>query len=434
VKPSLKLPPGTSVVAAGLVISGLTAYGYLLVTARAVGPRAYAGLSAQWAFLLLVGPGVFATLEQEIGRAVAARRAVGKGSRPVVARSAIVGMAMLAVLVVAVLAGAHFITLRLFDGNQLLLVGTLIGLAGYYVQFIVRGVLAGSGLFQQYSAIVAVEGILRFLPCLVLAILAVRGAGAYGLVFGFAPLTALIVLAWRDRPRLEPGPPAAWSELSTAIGYLLVGSLLAQALINTAPIAVKLLATKSQEAEAGTFLAGMVIARVPLFLFGAIQASLLPNLSRQIASGHWEEFRRGLRHLVGLVAAVGVVCAVGAAVLGPTFFPILFGKRFSLGHLDFAYLGGASAAYMVAMLLAQALIALRRYRTMALSWALGMAGLLAMLAVHGELLIRVERSFLAGTLLAMAGMAAGTVAAVRAGPPTGLSRPEQTELTLPQEP
>ena len=54
--------------------------------------------------------------------------------------------------------------------------------------------LAGAGRFRVYSAIVALEGLLRFLPSVVLAIVGVTGVGAYGLIFGLAPLTAIVVI------------------------------------------------------------------------------------------------------------------------------------------------------------------------------------------------------------------------------------------------
>jgi len=428
------LPPGTFVVALGQIVSGLAAYGYLLESARAVGPRAYAGLSAQWALLLLIGPGLFATLEQEVGRAVSARRSVGLGGRPVVTRAAALGGVLLVVMLVVCSAASRPISDRLFDGDTLLLVGTLVGLIGYYAQFLVRGVLAGLGDFRRYAVIIAAEGLLRLLPCVVMATLAVSGAGPYGIVFGVAPATAIAFVAGRRRPVAGPGPPATWSELSSALGYLLAASVLAQGLINTAPLAVKLLANKAQEAAAGRFLAGLIVARVPVFLFGALQAALLPSLSRQAATGRWEEFRHGLVRLILFVTGFGSVSTLGAFALGPVLFPLLFGSRFRLGHLDFAFLGGASAAYMIATVLAQALIALRFYRRMLLGWIAGFGSLVGVLFIHGPLLPRVEHGLFAGTAVAAVGMALFTVAALKAGTFSVLSVEEQRGLALPQEP
>jgi O-antigen/teichoic acid export membrane protein len=426
------VPRGTWDVAIGLVVSGLAAYGYLVVSAHLVGPSAYAALSAQWALVLLVGPGIFVTLEQEVGRALSARRAIGLGGRPVVVRSAVAGSAGL--LVCAALGAIFSTTLtdRLFDGYSLLLVGSLIGLLGYYVQYSVRGVLAGAGQFRVYSGIVAVEGLLRLLPCVILALLGVRAVGAYGLVFGLAPLTAIVVVILGPRPLTVAGPRASWSELSSALGYLVIASLLSQGLINAPPLAMKLLATPSQEALAGRFLAGLIVARVPLFLFGALQASLLPSLSKQAAGQHWEQFRKGLSRLMVLVVLLGLVSTLAAFSLGPALFPLLFGREFVLGHADFALLAGASAAFMTALALAQALIAMRRYRSTIVAWSFGLTTLLCLLAVQGSLVVRIERSFLLGTLVAAGAMAALTLAALR-NPASVLSAEEDQGVAFPEQ-
>ena len=61
-------------------------------------------------------------------------------------------------------------------------------------------------------------------------------------------------------------------------------------LINGGVIAVELLATPAQEAAAGIFLSGLLIARVPLFLFQAVLAGLLPKLSHLAGLDLFDEF------------------------------------------------------------------------------------------------------------------------------------------------
>ena len=430
---STTVPTGTLPVAVGLMISGLAAYGYLAVSAHLVGPRSYAALSAQWALVLLVGPGIFNALEQEVGRALAARRAVGLGGRPVVVRSAIAGFVGLLICLALCVGIGRTLTHRLFDDDSLLFIGSLIGLCGYYVQYEVRGILAGAGRFRLYSGVVAVEGMLRFLPCLLLAFLGERGVGAYGLVFGLAPLTAVIVVACSPRPLAAGGPRSSWSELSSALGYLVVGSLLSQGLINRTPLAVKLLAAKSQEAVAGRVLAGLIVARVPLFLFGALQASLLPSLSRQAAAQDWHHFRRGLLRLLAAVMLLGLASTLGAFSLGPVLLPVLFGPRLCSGAPRFRYLGRSKCD----------IYGRSRPRTSAhrgpsisqhlIAWSSGLSTLLVLLTVQGALVVRVERSFLLGALVAAVTMTILTVAALR-NPSSVLTAEEVRGLAPPERP
>src|SRR5437764_15396234 len=87
---------------------------------------------------------------------------------------------------------------------------------------------------------------------------------------------------WRDH--VQPGPPSSIVALRTAIGWLLVASVLAMTLLNAGPLAVEVLASPSDEHRTGVFLVGLVVARVPLFFFGALQAVLVPDLAELAAT------------------------------------------------------------------------------------------------------------------------------------------------------
>src|SRR5436853_7044981 len=85
------LPEGTLAVGAGLIVSGVTSYGFLAISARALGPERYAPLGVLWALTYVVCPGVFLPLEQEVGRAPSNRRARGLGGGPLIPRTALAG-------------------------------------------------------------------------------------------------------------------------------------------------------------------------------------------------------------------------------------------------------------------------------------------------------------------------------------------------------
>ncbi len=94
-----------------------------------------------------------------------------------------------------------------------------------------------------------------------------------------------------------PGPQAPYSELSGALAWLLLGSVLAQLLSYASVFGVNLLATKDQSDLASHFITGLFIARIPLLLFQAVQAALLPKLAAQASAGEYDEFRSGMREL-----------------------------------------------------------------------------------------------------------------------------------------
>jgi O-antigen/teichoic acid export membrane protein len=396
------LPDGAFAVGAGLLVSGAGAYGFLVVSARALGPERYAALSVLWVLTYTVGPGLFLPLEQEVGRELSVRRARGEGGGRVLRRAALLGAIFVGVLLVLSALGAGPAIRLLFGGDALLLVGYALTIVGYWAAHLSRGAFAGTGRFGRYGAQLAVESTLRLAGCVALALAGVAIAGLYGLVIGFSLIASVLLTAGLGR-RLapEPGGPAGWQDLSGALGFLLVGSVLSQALVNAGPVAVQLLAGPGEEAVAGRFLSALVIARVPLFLFAAVQAALLPALARLAGSGQAADFRRALGRLLVVVTAIGVLASVVALLIGPWIVAVLFGEEYRLGHLDLLLLAAASGVYMVAVVLAHGLIALQGYRQAALGWLAGLALFVVVTALGTELLLRVELGFLAGTAGAM---------------------------------
>jgi len=418
-------------VAGGLVVLGLTAYGFLVIAARALGPEAYAPLSALWAIVFLVGPGCFVPVEQELARSLAARRAAGLGGGPVIRQAATLGgMALVVVAAGSTVVGLVLVD-ELFDGQVLLVVGLLVALAGYYAEHLVRGTLAGSGRFKPYGVVLAAEGTLRLVGCIALAGLGVATAGPYGIVLGGAPLLAAAVSLRGQHGLAPPGPPADRRELTVALGWLLAGSVLAQVMANAGPVAVKLLASDSERAVAGRFLAALIVARVPMFLFQAVLAPALPRLARMATAGDRTGFDAGLRRLLALVAALGAAGTLGALVAGPAVVRTLFGSDFELPAHDLATLAVGCAAYLMALTLGQALIAVSGHGRVALAWLAGVATFGTVTALGSDLLTRVELGMLAGSVVAAVTMAALLVPllAHRVGP-----LPDSADLLTPPPP
>jgi O-antigen/teichoic acid export membrane protein len=400
------LPPGTGAVGLALGIAGLTAYAFLVVTARALGPDEYAPLSVLWVLALVAGPGFFLPVEQEIARALAARRARDEGGGPVVRRAAVLALSLLGgLLVVGGLAGP-LLADELFSDESVLVVAWLLTLVAACAAHLARGVLSGLGHFRGYARIIGGESAVRLAIALVLTTVGVETVGPYGLSVAAGPLVAVAWTLSRERDLLQPGPPAPWSEVTVALAWLLLGSALSMLLMNAGPILVELLATSADDEDAaGRFLAGLIVARVPLFLFQAVQAALLPRLSELAGAGRTDELRRHLGHLLALVAGIGVAGTLFALAAGPQVVRLLFGGDFDLGHRTMGLLGLGSSSFMVALLLAQATIAVGGHRRMALAWLAGVLALVAVAANGNDLFLRVELAAVAGGLTALVAQA-----------------------------
>jgi O-antigen/teichoic acid export membrane protein len=201
-----------------------------------------------------------------------------------------------------------------------------------------------------------------------------------------APLVPVTYIAMRGQLHTEPGPEAAWPEVSQNLGWLLVGTVFAAALLNAGPVTATLLADDGQSDVVTKFGYGVLLARIPLFLFQAVQAALLPRLSRLAAKGEFDEFRDGLRKLLYLVAAVGVIGTAGAFIIGPFVLEKVYATELSGRTL--AMLALSSAIYMAGLATAQAVIALQGHKWVALGWAVGVAVFVLGTWLSSDLLFR----------------------------------------------
>jgi len=367
------LPEGTIPVGIALLVAGVATYAFFKVGTVAVGgAEEFAPIAAMWFAVFALAPGFFLPLEQELGRALSARRAIGDGGRPVVRRVVGLGGILMAVVALAILAASPLIATSLFDGDWLMLVALVAAFAAYAPAHMARGICSGSGRFTEYAVVLGSDGIVRILLCVLLAFVGVTAAGAYGLAIAVSPLFAVAYVYRRGALRSEPGPPAEWNEVTPNLGWLLLGSVCAAGLLNAGPITARLLADDGQDALVTQFSYGVLLARIPLFLFQAVQAALLPRLSRQAARGEFAEFRSGLRQLMYIVVAVGMVGTAGAFVLGPWALRIVYDA--DLSGRTLAMLSLSSAVYMLALATAQAVIALKGHALVALGWLVGVIG------------------------------------------------------------
>jgi O-antigen/teichoic acid export membrane protein len=417
----LPFPEGTYSVAAGIGIAGITAYAFLSLAYRQLvtdhSKAGYTALFGLWVILYTICPGFFQPLEQEVGRAIASRRAQGIGAAPLVKRAATLGGFLALGAIIASFAALSPLSTKVFHHHAVLFVSLIIGIVAYYVTYVARGTLAGNGRFGPYGTMVGAEGAVRLLATAALFLIGVRTAGIYGLAIVLPPIAALLISMRGQKHLLEPGPEAPYSELSTALGWLLLGSVLCQAISYAAYIAAVVLAKPSQTDLVGDLATGILIARIPLLGFQAVQAALLPKLARLAGAREEIEFRKALRQIVMIVLAVGLVGVVGGFAIGQTAGRILFGTKFTLSNVDVGLLALGSGAFMLALTLAQALIALRSYAASALSWVAGVAGCVVGVVIASDLYLRAELSYAIGSTFAAVAMLGCLVVRLRSGSP-----------------
>ena len=365
------LPEGAVTIAVGLVIAGVATYAFFRVGASALGgDEEFAPIAAMWFAMFALAPGFFLPIEQELGRALAHRRALGEGGRPVVTKIAALTLVVSIVVIIGLAISSPWLTGSYFSGDWLMFAALTIGFLSYAPVHLSRGICSGQGRFTPFAVVVASDGLMKIVGTVALTAIGITAVGAYAFAIAVAPLFAVVAIGLRGSLRTEPGPPAQWREITQNFGWLLLGTACAAALLNAGPIAANILASENEADAVTRFSYGVLLARVPLFMFQAIQASLLPRLARLAAQRSFDEFRSGLRLLVIVVAGIGVAGTIFGALLGPWTLRLVYDA--DLGGRTLAMLALSSALYMMALAVSQAVLALEDHAYVALGWVISL--------------------------------------------------------------
>ena len=386
-------------VGGGLFLLGISAYVVLGAAGHALAPRDYAAVASLYLLVAITSPGVFTALEQEVNREVSSRRAAGLDTGAVGRSGLLVGAGYAGLVAVVLLAAAPWLVPRVLGGYWSLLAAAIVAAVGAAAVYLLRGLFAGERRFGWYAASLGLEGAARLVPCVVLALAGSTDPLAYGWAFALGTgIAALACLPGRTSSRrrrsVEPSPvPAATMPgvvtdgpartpppiagapvqvrvMARATGLLVVASGLTYVVANTAPLVLTARLPAAPEVAA-SFVSLFVLARIPVFLFGPLQAFLLPTLTAGAERADLPHLRSRLRVALLAVAAVGVPGALLTAALGPWAARTFFGAPLDLPHTAAGLLGVGTVAMLAAQVLQPALVALRVHRMATTAWVVG---------------------------------------------------------------
>ncbi len=412
-------------VGGGLFLLGISAYVVLGAAGHALAPRDYAAVASLYLLVAITSPGVFTALEQEVNREVSSRRAAGLDTDAVGRSGLIVGAGYAGLVAVVLLAAAAWLVPRVLGGYGSLLVAAIVAAIGAAAVYLLRGLFAGERRFGWYAASLGLEGAARLVPCVVLALAGSTDPLAYGWAFALGTgIAALACLPGRtswhrrwsvpaahgaatnqdsvatvhatavpdpatdrapvpaatmpgvvtDGPARTPPPlagaPVQVRVMARATGLLVVASGLTYVVANTAPLVLTARLPAAPEVAA-SFVSLFVLARIPVFLFGPLQAFLLPTLTAGTERADLPHVRSRLQVALLAVAAVGVPGALLTAALGPWAARTFFGAPLDLPHTAAGLLGVGTVAMLAAQVLQPALVALRVHRMATAAWVVG---------------------------------------------------------------
>ena len=408
------IPEGTLSIGIGLLVAGVTIYIFFKIGQQALGQEKFKPLVSLWFVMFAIAPGFFLPVEQELSRAVAHRRALNQGVGPVVKKVALLCAAIVVFLVALILLLSPIINENLFEGNAIITVSLAIAIVTYGALYFTKGLSSGLGKFSAYGFIVGADGAIRVLACTALLLLGVTQLSAYSLIIVITPIIGVMIVLLAGQLKTESGPPATWSEITENLVWLLGGSIFAAALVNAGPLTVDILGDSQDAIRVTQFGNAVLLTRVPLFLFQAVQAALLPRLTRLAARGDLAEFKIGFRRLVVLVIGVGVFGTIGAFLFGPFFLDLVYGG--GIDRRTLTLLALASAIYMMALAIAQAVIALRGHRLVALGWLLSfLSYVICAWKVSQDLFLRVEVALVVSSAVALVSFALSLKALLKSG-------------------
>ena len=348
----------------------------------------YTPLGMLWALSFLLGPGIFQPLEQQTARSIASRS--GREIVPVVKAAAIIGGSVTLLLVGFAMIFNSWLIKSIFSNESSLLIAIILVVVGLGLAHLVKGVLAGAGRFKNYAQYLVGEGLGRLIATAVLAIFASGEVWMYGLALGLSPFIGILFALLGQNDLIRHGDPVRAREISRPLGVLLLASLATAMVLNVSPLAVELLAETNQKEEPGKFLNALLIARIPLFFFQAIQAALLPRLSHLVASDEYEKFKNELMRLLSFVTIFGVCFILLMAVSGQWLTRIAFGSEYEISNRNMLLLAISSIGLMYALSITQGLLAFHRQGLSATAWIFGIVTFPVTISFGEDLFLRVE--------------------------------------------
>lgn len=333
--------------------------------ARWLGPELNAQFLALWGLVMGLGS-VLSVIEQEAARQATNARIEDRPA-PVAVLQLLGVATLLAVGVFALLATSPTGRAIFADDGMVVLISGL-GVLGFAVQYVVRGVLLGTDATARYAVVIALEALAR----LALAMLAIAAGapssvviGAMVIVVGCYAWLPLLRAVWRRVDLRDGAEP--WGTVARKV-VLLGGAngLSATVLTGFPTLATFILGSTG---GLGPFFSAVTLTRVPLVLLAPVQALAVPVATRIIARGDRRALARLQRSVLATLLLVAVLGGVATYILGPFFFTMFFGSAYVMSGPVLTTLVVATVVIAGALLQAAILIALERYATVLVIWS-----------------------------------------------------------------
>ena len=358
--------------------------------------HSYNSFLAYWG-LFFACTGLIDGITQETTRAVAASRETQvRGSANPWKLGAAIGAVVAAVVLLAGLVAMG----RIVPTHPGTATGLLaFGLLSYAFQAVLSGILSGSGLWDRYAALVALDSGVR----LVLAVVVWALGG--GLV-EFLAITVIGALSWTVILALAPVRVQLDVDRGTfvrRVGSAMVASGASAALITGFPTAA------SAALPAGTAVAAInnavMLTRAPVLVpLQRFQSALVVRFVERRDSVY-----KALAAPVGAIMGVGLIGFAAAWAIGPWILRVAYKPELFVDGLTLGLLTFASAFMGMLMITGVAVLALERHAFYVAGWLAATATAFAVLflapwGVAATVVVALFAGPIAGALVHLAGL------------------------------
>ena len=344
-------------------VSAVCGYGVMYLAARRLEPAGFSVFGVFWgAFGLVIGAanGLLQEATREVRSTTSKPAAPGPHTRPMRVAAGV------AVAAAAVIAGTSALWApHVFSEERPLSVALLsAGLAGFCLHATLLGMLAGTGRWSLYGALMVIDAMTRVTLALAAFLL------GWGLT-GFLWATVAGSLAWLMLLAASPGARSA-ARLSTAgavpvflrgAAHSIAAAGASAVLVMGFPVLLK--ATSGQlGAAGGVVILAVTLTRAPLLVpMTAMQGNLIAYFV-----DHRSARVRALLAPAVIVAALGAVGVVAAFLLGPWLLRVGFGADYQTSGTLLAWLTAAAVSIALLTLTGAAAVAAALHRAYSVGW------------------------------------------------------------------
>lgn len=357
--------------------SGVATYVLHVLAGRALAPRGYGHFGLFFTTVLLASQLLFVPFQYAAMHFVPA--ALARGEAPADAWARIARPVGITVVVVTAAGAAVASPMAdvLFGGDRALALLLVIAVNVYAAVLIVRGLLWALGTPLDLALSLVSDSLVRLAIAATLALvvgLTTRGVAAAYVVGAMASAGAFLpgrhrlgrLLRAGDRALVPQGAVVRFAWPLFAVNGA------QQALLNASPLVVQL-AGPSDRAGLPSFVACLVLTRIPQYVLAPVVTNLLPVLSARVAEGAWSTVRRDVR-IAALTGAAFVAALAGVGlVAGPSLLRLVYGPGYSIQASVFGLLAASCGAAVVADAANLALVSMGRARGVLLPWVTALA-------------------------------------------------------------